>query len=258
VLTLVDPEGTDSNVIAGLLGYLPENGKGKRISVAGGAEHQAAVEECGKHSTGIAVETVDLDRCGKIPMRAPGFPLSKSVPEGLFEVPLPFQRCDSVIVAAPLRTHHALGVSLSFGVYLDSSGARYGKRARPPELAVDLFSLKPPEFVLLGGEWAVGGDGSRFRRNGVRPGDGGAFSPCEPAGLQQRRSRHDHRCDLDARQWDRSGAAQISTTAGVAGVGGLIPPPGHCQRSRRALSFSPVGSFPVFMAFPDAILVAAR
>ena len=193
------PAVTDPRIVRGVVEYLLEKGRGGRITIGGappldvdtdrvwdedwggafgGASYRSILEELKESFPKANLELADLNRSGSIAMPVRGYPLAGRNPGGMITVARPFQQCDSAVCVAPLKTHTEMGVGLGLGTYLSlASQPHYGKGwsglrelGRPAEFAVDLFTIRPAEFIVLGGGWSVEGDGKAIRHNVVLAG----------------------------------------------------------------------------------------
>jgi hypothetical protein len=185
---------TDPRVVRGVLRYLLERGRGRRFTIAaalppesgaaagwdaewggafGGLTYRRVLDSLTADFPDRRLELTDLGRAAAIPMAVRGRPLTGGPSYGLISVALPFQRADSIVCIAPLGTHPHLGASLGFGAYLNAAdrseyGAGLDRLPAPGSLAgfaVELFTFRPAEIVVLGGGWACEGDGRPVRHN---------------------------------------------------------------------------------------------
>ncbi|MCW5979218.1 MAG: DUF362 domain-containing protein [Bryobacteraceae bacterium] len=185
---------TDLRVIRSLLGYMADNGHGRRFSIVegsgewlpkerskspvdgwttdwggafGGLTYVAIVEELTKKYPKLKFELIDLNFDPSLPVPAPAGAAAKLNKEGIYHVPKTIQECDKLISVAPMKTHREMGAALSIANFLGiAPGSTYGfpkeklmKLGTPDELAVDLFGYHPAEFALVGGCWGIEGDG---------------------------------------------------------------------------------------------------
>lgn len=186
---------TDLRVVRSLLAYLAEAKLGMRFSIVegpegwlprdrsqsktdgwntdwggafGGLSYEGLVKDLSGRFSHAKFEIVDLNSDQTNPTPAPAGASASKNSDGAYHVPQTIQQCDKIISVAPLKTHAAMGVSLTIGNYLGiAPGSKYGvpgkkdllKLGEPHEIAADLFSYHPAEFCLLGGCWGVEGDG---------------------------------------------------------------------------------------------------
>jgi len=185
---------TDLRVVHSLVTYLAEHKYGARITVAegsgewlpaerskssvdgwstdwggafGGLSYRKMVEDFTRRYPGTRFEVMDLNFDQSVDLPVSGKALARNNPEGIYTIPKTIQQCDRLISVAPFKTHAMTGVSLSMKNYFGiGSGAKYGfpkeglhKLGHPNEVLIDLFSLHPADYAIVGGSWGVEGDG---------------------------------------------------------------------------------------------------
>ena len=187
---------TDPRVVEGVVSHLLEKGRGGKITIAGapppgtdsgevwanewdgaygGLSYRKMLDELLAAYPKARVELADLNRVGTIATHVRGESLAGGVSDGLITTPLPFQQCDSIIPIAPLAADPRMGAGLGLGCYLNAAAqTAYGPGWRQVQdlgslagLAVDLYTIHPAEFIVLGGGWGVEGGGQMMRHNVV-------------------------------------------------------------------------------------------
>lgn len=172
----------DPRVVRSLIAWMVERRLGKRITIAeaaawsgeapfdpwtsewdgsyGGVAYRAVVEEFARKAPGVRFELLDLNQGETMSMQAPGETAT------VYHVAAALLRCDKLITVAPFNTGPG-GVVLTLGSYSGFlPSIRYGrlkerafKPEAPHETLVDVFSFRPADYAILGGEWALEGDG---------------------------------------------------------------------------------------------------
>ena len=181
------PVVSDPRVVEGVVAYLLEKGRAARITIAGapplgtdsedlwandwdgafgGLSYQKMVDRLSAAYPKVRLELVDLNRTETIAMHVRGEPLAGGLSDGLIAVPRPFQQCDSIVCVAPLKTHAEMGAGLGLGCYLNAA-AQATHLGSLAALVVDLYTIRPAEFIVLGGGWGIEGDGQAVRHNVV-------------------------------------------------------------------------------------------
>jgi hypothetical protein len=185
---------TDLRIVRALLNYLVEHNCGARISMVegsgqwlpmerskspvdgwttdwGGAysglSYKKLVEDFSKRYPKVRFETIDLNFADAVELPVPGKALARRNPSGVYTIAKVLQQCDRLISVMPLKTDATLGVALSMKNYAGfAPGAKYGfpkksllELGSPDEVIVDLFSYHPADYSLIGGCFAVEGDG---------------------------------------------------------------------------------------------------
>jgi len=180
---------TDLRVVRSVIEWLAEHRLGSRISIAeipswamgptfdvwesdwdgafGGTSYRGMVEELGRRHPSIRFDIVDLAGDETTAVQPPGrFSVSPRTP-AVYNVPATLLDCDNLITVAPLSTSSWTEVSLTLGSYLGAlpSARRERLREKTPgpgdldDLLVDLYSIRPADYAILGGEWGLEGDG---------------------------------------------------------------------------------------------------
>ncbi len=185
---------TDLRIVRAVINYLVEKKCGARITIAEGSEQWLTVEksksavdgwssewggafdglsyrkmvaELSSKHRGVRFEIADLNADDSIQLPVPGKAIARNNPGGTYSIGKVIQQCDKLISIAPLKTDARTGVGLTFNNYAGiASGAKYGfpktglwKLGNPEEVVVDLFGYHPADFCLLGGPYAIEGDG---------------------------------------------------------------------------------------------------
>lgn len=176
----------DLRVVRSLIGYLVENKRGARITVAeglggcgdawasewdgafGGLSYKKMIADFSRSHSSIKFELMDLDQQPAVTLPVEGKALARRNTEQSYSIPSAIQQCDRLISVAPLKVDARLGAALTFGNYLGvASASTYGPRktglyklGEPAEIAVDLFSYHPADYAILGGSWGLEEGGS--------------------------------------------------------------------------------------------------
>lgn len=173
----------DPRLVRSLIGWLVERRLGRRITVAeapawsgeqpfdpwssdwggtyGGFSYRALIDEFSRKAPAVRFELLDLDRDETMPMQSP------RQDAAAYQVAGAVMKCDKLITVAPLSTCARSGVMLTLGGYLGALPARhYGRRkekalelAAPHAILADLYSFRPADYAILGGEWGLEGGG---------------------------------------------------------------------------------------------------
>jgi uncharacterized protein (DUF362 family) len=176
----------DPRIVRAVMKWLIEHHAGKRITIAeapsvsgvefdpwgsewdgafGKVSYRSIVDELAREYSSVRFDIVDLNGDETMDMQTPArAAVSES---GVYKVASTLLRCPALITVAPLATSRGAGVSLTVGSYLGSLPAPvYGPMKEKAislgtaaEVLVDLFSFRPPDYSIVGGEWALeGGD----------------------------------------------------------------------------------------------------
>ncbi len=178
----------DLRVVRSVAGWLAEQGRGSRITIAGApswpmeqtfdpwetdwdgafgkTSYRQFVEELGRRYPSIQFDIADLTKDGTMALQPPSGSSSGKTP-AVYEFPMTLLTCDKLITVAPLSTSSSTGVSLTVGSYFGVLPSAQHVRLREDsqdsgdrhELLADLFSLRPPDYSILGGEQGLEGDG---------------------------------------------------------------------------------------------------
>ncbi len=180
---------TDPRVVRSVIEWLAEQRRGSRITIAeapswtktpafdvwesdwdgvfGKTSYRRMIEELGRKHPSVQFDIVDLTRDETMEVQPPVWlPGSHQAPL-IYEVPATLVECDKLITVAPLSTSSRAVVSLTLGSYLSmlrsTRQEALRKKAAPAEgfdeLLVGLFSVRPADYAILGGEWGLEGDG---------------------------------------------------------------------------------------------------
>ena len=132
VLINVAPQ-TPLPLTESLLRYLAQNRLGRRITVLGATP--AAKCELLNPATAQMLE-----------MPVEGRVFNTQNPTGLYKIPRALRECDKLISLAPLATHPAAAIALTFLNYLNFSPNPPGN---PALAALDIFSFHPADYAIL-------------------------------------------------------------------------------------------------------------
>jgi len=101
-----------------------------------------------------------------------GKPAAERNPSGAYCIAGTIQQCDRLISVASLKTHPRAGVALSMSNHLQTAPkSQSDKLGHPDDVVVDLFSLRPADYAVVGGRYGVedsgsnSGGASRVRHN---------------------------------------------------------------------------------------------
>ena len=178
---------TDLRLVRSVLACLVEGRRGRRFTIAAGADfpagdslwsstwngefdglsYRSIVAEFAARHRSLRFELLDLNQDEVLEMPVDGWVSASKNPGGVYSIARTLRHCDKVISIAPLQTHAATGVALSMMNYLGfASGKQYGlprtglgKLGDAGEVALDLFSFHPVDYAILGGSFAIEGDG---------------------------------------------------------------------------------------------------
>jgi uncharacterized protein (DUF362 family) len=179
----------DLRVVRSVIEWLAERGLGSRITIAaapswsmeptfdpwesdwdgvfGETSYRQLSEELGRRHPSIRFDIADLTEDETIALQPPGgSSVSRQTPS-VYDFPATLLKCDKLITVAPLSTSSWTVVSLTLGSYFGvlPSARHHRLREESPgsgssqELLADLFSLRPPDYTILGGEQGLEGDG---------------------------------------------------------------------------------------------------
>jgi uncharacterized protein (DUF362 family) len=178
----------DLRVVRSVVEWLAEHGLGSRITIAGApswsmdrafdpwasewdgvfgkTSYRLMVEELGRRYPSIRFDIADLTEGETMALQPPGGFTSSSETATVFDFPTTLLTCNKLINIAPLSTSSWTDVSLTIGSYFGVLPSGRHDRLRenplsgdPHELVADLFSLRPPDYAILGGEQGLEGDG---------------------------------------------------------------------------------------------------
>jgi uncharacterized protein (DUF362 family) len=179
----------DLRVVRGVIEWLAERRLGNRITIAGapswsmdptfnpwesdwddafgGTSYRQLIEELGREHPSIRFDIVDLTEDETIALQPPGSSSPGRQAPVVYDYPATLVVCDKLITVAPFSTSSWTEVSLTLGSYFGAlPSTRHDRLSEiphgpenPRELLVDLFSLRPADYAILGGEWGLEGDG---------------------------------------------------------------------------------------------------
>lgn len=168
----------DPRLVASVLRYLAEKGRGKRFTIAEAApcldaSYGAMVQTLSKRHPAVRFELVDLNSAPAIEATVVGRVFTKRNPQGVYHVARVLRECDKVISIAPLSTRAGTGVALSVMNYLGFAvEGRSGAVDEAAGMAMDLFSFHPADYAIVGGPSGAESDGTatggtRLRQHNV-------------------------------------------------------------------------------------------
>lgn len=125
----------------------------------GKTTYRGVAEELAREFPKVRIDIVDLGADELMEMQTPA---RAGTPGPGYRIPATLIRCSTLISVAPLATDARTGAMLSVGSYLRvlpsaERGAQEENARGTADLAsmlVDVFSFHPPEYAILGGEWA--------------------------------------------------------------------------------------------------------
>jgi uncharacterized protein (DUF362 family) len=183
----------DLYVVRALLSFLIERHIGARITIAeappdwkdspqsepewitapdprcGGMSYRSLVDGFSKLNPNVQIEVVDLNTQSSVEGPVQGGVAARRNAAGVYAIAKIVQECDKLISVSPLRTDPDFGAALSLANYTGIATAhRYGMERSKlrdlgtlHEVAVDLFSYRPADYVLLGGRFGLEGEGAQ-------------------------------------------------------------------------------------------------
>jgi uncharacterized protein (DUF362 family) len=179
----------DLRVVRSVIDFLAERRLGSRITIAaapswssdpafdpwesdwdgvfGKTSYRRLIGDLGRRHPAIRFDIVDLKQDGTLALQPPGESSPSRETPAVYDFPATLLQCDKLITVAPLSTSSWTVVSLTLGSYFGVLPATPHDRLRggfhgsgsPHELLADLFSLRPPDYAILGGEQGLEGDG---------------------------------------------------------------------------------------------------
>ena len=178
----------DLRVVRSVAEWLAEHRLGSRITIAGApswsldrafdpwasewdgvfgkTSYRQMLEDLSRRYPSIRFDTVDLTAGETMALQPPGASSSSGQTPTVFDFPATLLTCNKLINIAPLSTSSWTDVSLTVGSYFGVlPSARHDRLSEnplsgdPQELLADLFSLRPPDYALLGGERGLEGNG---------------------------------------------------------------------------------------------------
>jgi uncharacterized protein (DUF362 family) len=184
----------DPRIVRALARWLAARGGGRRITIAerpamsgldfdpwtsewdgafGKLSYRKLVDDLARKYPKVHFDLADLAKDQTIGMQTPegvGVPGSNE-----YAVAATLLRCSTLITVAPLATSASTGVSLTLGSCLGALTTPTQK-GPPEQVLVDVLSFRPPDYAILGGEWALeggepqGSDAKSVRHNLVLAG----------------------------------------------------------------------------------------
>lgn len=179
----------DLRVVRSVIEWLAERRLGSRITIAeaptwsmdrtfdpwesdwdgvfGKTSYRQLIDELGRRHPSIRFDIADLTKDETIALQPPGGSSPSRQTPAVYDFPATLLECDKLITVAPLSTSSWTVVSLTLGSYFGVLPSARHDRLRenshgsgsPHELLADLFSLRPPDYAILGGEQGLEGDG---------------------------------------------------------------------------------------------------
>lgn len=179
----------DLRVVRSVIDFLAERRLGSRITIAaapswsmdptfdpwesgwdgvfGKTSYRRLIEELGRGHPAIHFDIADLTEDETMALQPPGGSSPSRQTPADYDFPATLLKCDKLITVAPLSTSSWTVVSLTLGSYFGVLPAARHVRLRedspgsgsPHEMLADLFSLRPPDYAILGGEHGLEGDG---------------------------------------------------------------------------------------------------
>ncbi len=178
----------DLRIVRRVAEWLAEHGLGSRITIAGApswsldrafdpwesewdgvfgkTSYRLMVEELGRQYPSIRFDIADLTEGQTMALQPPSGSSGSSETPIVFDFPTTLLTCNKLINVAPLSTSSWTNVSLTIGSYFGvlASGRHDGLMDNPfsgdaPQLVADLFSLRPPDYAILGGAQGLEGNG---------------------------------------------------------------------------------------------------
>ncbi len=179
----------DLRVVRSVIEWLAERRLGSRITIAaapswsmdrtfdvwesdwdgvfGKTSYRRMIDQLGRKHPSIRFDITDLAQDETMAVQPPGRSSASGQIPAVYDFPATLLECDNLITVAPLSTSSWTVVSLTLGSYFDAlPSARHDRLREKPrgpddlhELLVDLYSIRPADYGILGGEWGLEGDG---------------------------------------------------------------------------------------------------
>jgi hypothetical protein len=157
---------TESELVVDLLDWLAERRCGKRITIAGMANHPEIALQASARRPEVRVELLDLRSCERLKAPSPTRAYAAHNPEGVYSLPRAFRSCDRLIAMSPLQVDSRMGVALTAAAYLELAPEREVRSSgSAEEVLTDIFAQHPADYAIAGGSWVYDADGPRVRHN---------------------------------------------------------------------------------------------